>query len=68
MEESREKHSFKKGIAAGIVLTSMAFALTGCTAAYFLPNFAGRGNTKEREQIDAKCGRSGKICYRKGRL
>lgn len=54
MEDSREKHSFKKGIAAGIVLTIMAFALTGCTAAYFLPRYAGRGNAKEREQIDAK--------------
>lgn len=53
MEDSRGKHSFGKGIAAGVVLTMLAFALTGCAAAYFLPH-TNRGNTKETEQIDAK--------------
>ncbi len=54
MENSKEKHSFKKGVAAGAVLTMMAFALTGCTAAYFLPHYTGGGSTKENRQIDAK--------------
>lgn len=53
MEDSREKHSFQKGIAVGVILMAMVLALTGCTAAYLLPHM-GRGNTKEQEQIDAK--------------
>lgn len=54
MEDSREKHSFKKGIAAGMILTVMMFALTGCTAAYFLPHSMRGGNTKENEQVNDK--------------
>lgn len=54
MEDNKEKHSFKQGIAAGVVLTMMTFALTGCAAAYFLPGHMSREETEEREQIDAK--------------
>ncbi|MCI8584449.1 MAG: S41 family peptidase [Lachnospiraceae bacterium] len=54
MEDSRKDHSFKKGLAAGILLAVLAFGITGCAAAYTFPRLFGGGRTKEEEQIDAK--------------
>lgn len=54
MEDSRKDHSFKKGLAAGILLAVLAFGTTGCAAAYTFPRLFGGGRTKEEEQIDAK--------------
>ena len=53
MEDSREKHSFRRGLALGALLAVAAFVLSGCTTAYFLPRFLGRRDSNE-EQIDAK--------------
>ncbi len=54
MEDSRKDHSFKKGLAAGILLAVLAFGTTGCAAAYTFPRLFGGGRIKEEEQIDAK--------------
>ncbi len=54
MEDSRKDHSFKKGLAAGILLAVLAFGITGCAAAYTFPRLFGGGRIKEEEQIDAK--------------
>lgn len=56
MEDSRKDHSFKKGLAAGILLAVLAFGLTGCAAAYAFPRFFGGSGTREEEKIDAKIG------------
>ena len=53
MEDSKEKHSFRRGLALGALLAVAAFVLSGCTTAYFLPRFLGRRDSNE-EQIDAK--------------
>lgn len=53
MEDSKEKHSFRKGIVLGALLAAAAFVLSGCTTAYFLPRFLGRRDSNE-EQIDEK--------------
>lgn len=53
MEDSKEKHSFRRGLALGALLVVAAFVLSGCTTAYFLPRFLGRRDSNE-EQIDAK--------------
>lgn len=54
MEDSRKDHSFKKGLAAGMLLAALAFGITGCTAAYAIPRLFGGAGTKEEEQVNAK--------------
>lgn len=54
MEDSRKDHSFKKGLAAGMLLTALAFGITGCTAAYAIPRLFGGAGTKEEEHVNAK--------------
>lgn len=54
MEDSRKDHSFKKGLAAGMLLTALAFGITGCTAAYAIPRLFGGAGTKEEEYVNAK--------------
>lgn len=54
MEDSRKDHSFKKGLAAGMLLAALAFGITGCTAAYAIPRLFGGAGTKEEGQVNAK--------------
>lgn len=54
MEDSRKDHSFKKGLAAGMLLAALAFGITGCTAAYAIPRLFGGAKSKEEEQVNAK--------------
>lgn len=54
MEDSRKDHSFKKGLAAGMLLAALAFGITGCTAAYAIPRLFGGAGTKEEEHVNAK--------------
>lgn len=54
MEGYKNRGSFGRGLACGILLCVLVLGISGCAAAYFYPQLNSLKSTDEEEQINAK--------------